>query len=116
MEIVLKNNRLRVVVDTYGAEITKVENFTDGETVKDCVWDGNPRWWKRHTPVLFPIVGSLWHGVMRHNGCEYAMSQHGFARDSEFEVVAALCRTSAAQPKTVLLFHCACQSHSRPTA
>lgn len=38
MEIVLKNNRLRVVVDTYGAEITKVENFTDGETVKDCVW------------------------------------------------------------------------------
>lgn len=89
MEIVLKNDRLRVVVDTHGAEITKVGLFADGRAVKDCVWDGNPRWWKRHTPVLFPIVGALWHGVMRHKGCEYAMGQHGFARDSEFEVVAA---------------------------
>lgn len=89
MEIVLKNDRLRVVVDTHGAEITKVERFTAGEAWKDRVWDGNPRWWKRHTPVLFPIVGSLWHGVMRHKGSEYAMSQHGFARDSEFEVMEA---------------------------
>jgi len=86
MEIVLENGRLRVAVDCHGAEIVSVFDKAAG---RECVWTGDASWWKRHTPVLFPIVGALWGGKMRHKGKEYAMGQHGFARDMDFECMAA---------------------------
>ena len=48
---------------------------------------GNPFSGKRHSPVLFPIVGSLWNNEYRHNGKTYKLSQHGFARDQEFKLI-----------------------------
>ena len=84
MEIILENQRLRVTVDTLGAEITSI---IYKETSRECVWPGDAAWWKRHTPVLFPIVGALWDGTARIDGKEYRMSQHGFARDMEFSVM-----------------------------
>ncbi|MFM9936423.1 MAG: aldose 1-epimerase family protein, partial [Novosphingobium sp.] len=41
-----------------------------------------------HAPLLFPIVGSLAGGVLRIAEREYALPRHGFARRSQFEVVA----------------------------
>lgn len=82
MQHIIENHRLRVTVDTHGAEVVSI---VDKNTDRECVWNADPSWWKRCTPVLFPIVGSLWHGAMRVNGQEYHMSQHGFARDSEFD-------------------------------
>jgi len=84
MRYTIENDVLRVVIDSLGAEIVSV---TDLRHNRECVWTGNAEWWKRHTPILFPIVGALWHGTMRHEGKEYRMSQHGFARDMEFEAV-----------------------------
>ena len=43
--------------------------------------------WKRHAPILFPIVGQLKNGKTLINNNEYEMSQHGFARDMEFEEI-----------------------------
>ena len=45
--------------------------------------------WKRHAPILFPIVGQLKNGKTIINNNEYEMSQHGFARDMEFEEIEA---------------------------
>lgn len=86
MQIILENERLRVTVARHGAEIVSVY---DKSAARECVWTGDASWWKRHTPVLFPIVGALWGGKMRHKGKEYAMGQHGFARDMDFECIAA---------------------------
>lgn len=37
----------------------------------------------------FPNVGKYYGGYFTYNGKEYPMGQHGFARDTEFEEVAA---------------------------
>jgi galactose mutarotase-like enzyme len=42
--------------------------------------------WPRYAPVLFPIVGKLKDNAFVFEGKEYALSQHGFARDRVFEM------------------------------
>lgn len=77
----LENNLLRVEVSTLGAEL---QSITDKRTGYEYLWQGNPSFWKRRSPVLFPIVGAVWDGHFMMDGREYPMSQHGFARDMEF--------------------------------
>lgn len=81
----IENNLLRVEVSTFGAE---VQSITDKRTGREYLWHGDPAFWKRRSPVLFPIVGSVWDGRFKMDGKECVMSQHGFARDMEFEPVA----------------------------
>jgi len=42
--------------------------------------------WPRHAPVLFPIVGKLRNNRYTLSGQTYELTQHGFARDCQFEV------------------------------
>lgn len=78
----LSNDCISASVCSHGAELCSVKC---GET--EYLWQADPAFWKRHSPVLFPIVGSLWNGVFRAEGKEFPMSQHGFARDMNFELV-----------------------------
>ncbi len=50
------------------------------------IWQADPAIWARHAPILFPIVGKLENDQYTHEGKAYQMSQHGFARDLDFEV------------------------------
>jgi len=54
---------------------------------KDFIWEGDPAYWGKHSPVLFPIVGTLKNNTYTHNNKEYILTRHGFARDMEFELV-----------------------------
>lgn len=78
----LTNQHLTVQVSSHGAELTSVR--CDG---REYLWQADPAFWKRHSPVLFPIVGSLWEGTYRVDGQEYHLPQHGFARDRDFTLV-----------------------------
>lgn len=80
----LENEQLRICVDTMGAELKSLKKR---ETDTEYLWDAKPEYWKRTSPVLFPIVGSLNKGIYRYDGKEYPLSQHGFARDMEFELL-----------------------------
>ena len=51
------------------------------------MWQADPAFWKRHSPVLFPIVGSVWDKTYRAEGETFTLSQHGFARDRDFALV-----------------------------
>jgi galactose mutarotase-like enzyme len=84
-QTVIQNDTIRVTVDSHGAEMTSIQN-AEG---KEYLWDADPKYWKRHAPVLFPLVGSLKDGQYRLNGKTYFMGQHGFARDSEFQLLQA---------------------------
>lgn len=64
-----------------GAELTSIK--LDG---KEKLHQGID-FWQRHAPVLFPIVGQIKDGKTLINGKEYFMSQHGFARDMDFEEI-----------------------------
>ena len=84
---ILENEYLKVMVADAGAELSSVY---DKETDTERLWDADPAVWNRHAPILFPFVGRVIGGVYRIGEKEYTMkTQHGFARDKEFECVAA---------------------------
>ncbi|GAC1383406.1 MAG: hypothetical protein NVSMB30_30910 [Hymenobacter sp.] len=68
----------------HGAELTSLVATATG---LEYVWDGDPTVWGRHAPVLFPLVGRLPDDAYYHEGRDYKLPQHGFARDQEFAVV-----------------------------
>ncbi len=75
-----------------GAELTSfkldgVEKLHQGQ---DCIDENGRIYWKRHFPVLFPIVGKLKQNKTIINGRTYEMNQHGFARDMDFEPITKL--------------------------
>lgn len=80
----LKNEMLTIQVSGHGAELQSIRK--DGY---EYLWQGNPEYWGRRSPVLFPIVGSVWEKQFRVDGKVYEMGQHGFARDMDFELVSA---------------------------
>ena len=80
----LKNQLLKVTIDSLGAELQGIE---DVRTAHQFLYQGNTKYWNRRSPVLFPIVGSVWNGHYRMDGKDFALGQHGFARDCEFEVM-----------------------------
>lgn len=84
MKKTLSNNLLTIQVSPHGAELSSIVANATG---KEFLWQADPAFWKRHSPVLFPIVGSVWNNEYRHNGKTYKLSQHGFARDREFELI-----------------------------
>ena len=68
-----------ISVSHKGAEL---QNITANG--REYLWQGDPKFWGRRAPILFPIVGKLADDNLRVNGHEYTMKQHGFARDTEF--------------------------------
>lgn len=82
---ILENEQIKVSVADHGAELSSVY---DKENGVDRLWDANPEVWNRHAPILFPFVGKVAGGAYRIGEKEYSMkTQHGFARDMEFECV-----------------------------
>ncbi len=80
----LKNEVLSVSVKDHGAELASIRK---GST--EYLWQADPTFWGRHSPVLFPIVGSVWDKQYRVGEQEFELGQHGFARDMDFELVEA---------------------------
>ncbi len=83
MQYTLENDLLTLSVDENGAEMVSLKR-ADGE---EMIWSGDPAYWGRHAPVLFPQVGRHFKDRFRVNGKEYRSSQHGFARDMKFDLV-----------------------------
>ncbi|MBT2731377.1 aldose 1-epimerase family protein [Carnobacterium sp. ISL-102] len=81
--ISLENSLLTVSISTKGAELQSIKHPTEGI---EYLWQGDPTFWGRKAPVLFPIVGRLQNDQYRYKGKTYPLNQHGFARDSEFHV------------------------------
>lgn len=79
---ILKNDILTVKVKEHGAELCSI--VKDGN---EYLWQADPAFWGRHSPVLFPIVGSVWNGKYRVGDKGFALGQHGFARDMDFKPV-----------------------------
>ncbi len=80
----LENDFLKISVDTHGAELSSIFNKKEN---KDMLWHGDSAFWGRKSPVLFPVVGKYKNGKTTYNGKEYALGQHGFARDMEFTLI-----------------------------
>ena len=93
----LTNGIVSIAVSNDGAELTSIKK---DQTGREYLWQADPKYWKRHSPVLFPIVGSVWDGQYRSRGQKgilqpgeawlpktFQMGQHGFARDMVFQLI-----------------------------
>jgi len=81
--VTLTNEHLQVNITPKGAELTSIYNKQTG---LEYLWDGNPEFWPKQSPTLFPIVGGLKNGSYEFAGKQYAMGRHGFTREMVFEV------------------------------
>ena len=72
---------LEIKTTKLGAELTSIK--LDG---KEKLHQGE-MYWKRHAPILFPIVGQIKEGKTIIDDRTFKMGQHGFARDMEFEEI-----------------------------
>ena len=82
--IELKNDQLTIKVAELGAELQSIVDSKGHE----YLWQADPEYWPRHSPILFPIVCSVENDTYYVGGQEYHLPRHGFARDTEFTLVA----------------------------
>jgi galactose mutarotase-like enzyme len=79
----ISNSTLTASIKHAGAELFSLKDNQN----KEYIWEGNPDFWGKHSPVLFPIVGTLKNNTYTINGKEYQLPRHGFARDMEFQLI-----------------------------
>ncbi len=79
----ISNTRLTVQVDSCGGELMSILG-ADGI---EYLWQGNPVYWKKRAPHLFPVVGRLTDGLCTLEGQRCAMDTHGFFRWREMALV-----------------------------
>ena len=84
MEYLLNNNELEIRILSHGAELTGIRDL---KTNEEYMWQRDPKFWGKSSPVLFPFVGILKDGKYSYEGKTYELkTRHGFARDYEHEV------------------------------
>ena len=84
MNYEIKNSFIKAKIKSFGAELNSLQKC--GEEL-EYIWQGDSKYWNRHSPILFPIVGRLKNDSYIYKNQKYNMTQHGFARDKEFEVI-----------------------------
>lgn len=81
--ITLTNGSLSASVKEAGAELCSLKDNASG---LEYIWQAG-RAWPKHSPVLFPIVGSLKNDSYIYEDNIYKLERHGFARNKIFTVV-----------------------------
>ncbi|MFN3685400.1 aldose 1-epimerase family protein [Salinarimonas sp.] len=76
----LSSASLRAAIARRGAELVSLEY--EG---RPLLWHGDPTFWDRRAPLLFPVVGRSPGGNVAIDARSYVMPAHGFARDRMFD-------------------------------
>lgn len=80
----IQNKALTIVIEDKGAELLSLKRNDDDF---EYLWQGDPAYWGRRAPILFPVVGKLKDDTYYIGDKAYTLNQHGFARDEMFTVV-----------------------------
>ena len=81
MNITIQNAEATVTCRTHGAELLSYKTFAG----KEYMWQKDPAYWAKTSPILFPYIGAVPETVTIH-GTDYAIPRHGFVKDVEFDV------------------------------
>ena len=79
----LRNEQISITVSEKGAELQSIKDANG----KEYLWQGDPKFWPRRSPILFPIVCSVNNDTYQVEGQEYQLPRHGFARDTDFTLI-----------------------------
>lgn len=80
--VFIETGKIKIAVNPLGAELCSIYHK---ENQLEYIWQAGKEW-PKHSPVLFPIVGSLKNDLYYHNGNAYSLSRHGFAREKKFSL------------------------------
>jgi galactose mutarotase-like enzyme len=80
----ISNGLLTAGFSEKGAELKSLVNHQTG---LEYIWCGDPAFWGKTSPVLFPIVGGLRNNQYQFNDRSWHMGRHGFARDKVFRII-----------------------------
>jgi galactose mutarotase-like enzyme len=81
--VVIENENIRARINPLGAELVSLLKLEDDT---EYMWNANPAFWGKTSPVLFPIVGGLKNDTYFYERNAYHLPRHGFARTMQFEV------------------------------
>lgn len=82
--VTIKNDVLQVSIDELGAQLTSIKSLENGI---EYLWQGDPTYWRKHSPNLFPFVGRLYNKQYTYHGKTYEMVIHGFLPQSTLTAV-----------------------------
>ena len=84
--VILENDILLASIHPLGAEL---QSLFRKDLNQQYMWKGDPEFWGKFSPILFPIVGTLKENTYYFKGTAYHLSRHGFAREKEFALESA---------------------------
>lgn len=84
MKTIITSSILSATINNKGAELISLKNRKSG---REYIWEGNPEYWGKHSPILFPIVGTLKKNEYSYKDKKYELTRHGFARDLNFKIL-----------------------------
>jgi galactose mutarotase-like enzyme len=82
MKVTIKNGGYEATINSVGAELTSYKT----EEGKEYLWNADPAFWPRSSPLLFPSIGNVRNDKTIIGGVEYPMPKHGFCREQDFAV------------------------------
>lgn len=80
----LSNGILELTISERGAEIQSLCKISNN---REYIWNADPKYWNKHAPVLFPVIGRPINGGIVCNGQHFPIGKHGFASQLEFSCV-----------------------------
>jgi len=81
--ISLENTKIHASFSSKGGEL---QSLRHKETNLEYLWSGNPDYWGKFSPILFPIVGGLKNNTYYFRDKAFTLPRHGLAREREFKV------------------------------
>lgn len=80
--VTLRNKEMTVTINPVGAEMYSITAANGTE----YLWEGDPKFWEQHAPVMFPICSGLKNDEFRYKGKTYPLGKHGYGKFETFEV------------------------------
>lgn len=71
----IENEEIILKIASLGAEM---KSLVDKQTAQEYLWHGDPAYWGRTSPILFPFVGGCKNNEMSYDGQVYPVPKHGF--------------------------------------
>lgn len=85
MEIVINSSKLKAKINNFGTELVSLKKIDNG---MEYIWQKDPTYWNKSSPVLFPFIGAIKDNQYFYDGKLYEFTaKHGFARDNEFQLL-----------------------------
>lgn len=105
MKYTIENEKLKISVNSLGAELCSVICKEDGV---EHIWEGDPACWSGQAPILFPYAGRVPNGQFSVKGKVFEGKPHGIARKREHTMIRCegniLVMELKANPETLALW------------